>query len=408
MEQEGRIRIENTDSWNDLAGNRLRGVPEYLQTEDTPIDTNWTDVRGYVRSARYPTENPEELLERVILSSSNEGDIVLDAFAGSGTTPAVAEKLKRRWIAIDSSKLAIYTIQKRLLNLRLQIGNKGKALKPEPFTLFNAGLYDFSRLRELAWDGWRAYALGLFQCRDAPHKVKGITLDGYRDSDDVLIFNHTLAGGVMLDYGYIENLHNSIGARLGTRFFLIAPAASVAFLEDYVDLGSTRYYILRIPYSIINELHSRDFEAITQPVDETQINKTVEAIGFDFIRQPKVECEYVRRTPEGQTFDKAIIKITTFKSMAMVKGASLKENLESLSMVLVDYDYPYNASRTAEEPLAPFELDAIFYANDLRADNWQVHMPWGELGDFAMFIYMDIYGNEYTEIKSPADFRELA
>src|SRR5690606_32944302 len=109
-------------------------------------------------------------------------------------------------------------------------------------------------------------------------------LDGYRDGDDVLVFNHRLKGGVVLDYGFIEHLHLQIGKRIGSRFYIIAPAASVTFLEDYIDYDSTRYYILRIPYSIINELHTRDFEAITQPVDETRVNDTVQAVGFDFIR----------------------------------------------------------------------------------------------------------------------------
>jgi len=92
----------------------------------------------------YPTQKPEALLRRIIIASSNSNDIVLDAFAGSGTTLAVAEKLGRRWIGIDCGKLAIYTIQKRMLNLREKIGNKGKQVEPKPFTLYNAGLYHFS------------------------------------------------------------------------------------------------------------------------------------------------------------------------------------------------------------------------------------------------------------------------
>jgi site-specific DNA-methyltransferase (adenine-specific)/adenine-specific DNA-methyltransferase len=104
----------------------------------------------------YPTQKPEQLLDWVIRSASRPGDLVLDAFAGSGTTCAVAEKLDRRWIGIDCGKLAIYTIQKRMLTLKAQIGNKGAALKSKPFTLYNAGLYDFSRLKELPWLEWRA------------------------------------------------------------------------------------------------------------------------------------------------------------------------------------------------------------------------------------------------------------
>jgi len=86
----------------------------------------WTDISPVapkgVERFDYPTQKPEELLERVLLGSSNEGDIVLDCFAGSGTTPAVAEKLGRKWIAMDCGRLSVYTSQKRLLNLTSHIG----------------------------------------------------------------------------------------------------------------------------------------------------------------------------------------------------------------------------------------------------------------------------------------------
>ncbi|MFI5252395.1 MAG: site-specific DNA-methyltransferase [Bacteroidota bacterium] len=62
----------------------------------------------------YPTEKNIELLKRIIASSSNPGDIVLDCFAGSGTTLAAAELLGRRWIGIDSSKIAIAKTIKKL------------------------------------------------------------------------------------------------------------------------------------------------------------------------------------------------------------------------------------------------------------------------------------------------------
>ena len=65
----------------------------------------------------YPTQKPEALVERIINASSNEGDIVLDCFVGSGTTAAVAEKLGRRWIAADLNRGAIQTTIKRLQKL---------------------------------------------------------------------------------------------------------------------------------------------------------------------------------------------------------------------------------------------------------------------------------------------------
>ncbi len=62
----------------------------------------------------YQTQKPEALLERIIRAASNEGDIVLDPFCGCGTAVAVAERLKRRWIGIDVTYLAIDLIRKRL------------------------------------------------------------------------------------------------------------------------------------------------------------------------------------------------------------------------------------------------------------------------------------------------------
>jgi site-specific DNA-methyltransferase (adenine-specific)/adenine-specific DNA-methyltransferase len=405
-----RERAGEAISKGDLRPNPRTGRPEYrIPAREQTLCTNlWQDLPAYSFDTGYPTEKHEKLLSRIIEMASISGDLILDAFAGSGTTLAVAEKLGRRWIGIDCGKLAIYTIQKRMLNLKTEIGNRGRPLKPKPFTLYNAGLYDFSLLKQSSWEVWRFYALDLFQCQDKPHKVGGILLDGYRGGDDVLVFNHMLGGGVVLDYGYIDDLHAQIGSRVGARFFIIAPAASVTFLEDYVDKGRTRYYILRIPYSIINELHNRDFEAITQPVDETQVNQTVEAVGFDFIRQPKVECEYLICQREGQMLKDAVVKIKTFKSEAMAKGASQKGNLETLSMVLVGYNYPYDPTRKGKEPPPPFELDAVFYASDIQAADWEVRMPLESLGEHIMLIYLDIYGNEYTEIKTPADFSRAA
>jgi site-specific DNA-methyltransferase (adenine-specific) len=62
----------------------------------------------------YPTQKPEALLERIILASSNKGDVVLDPFCGCGTTVAVAERLKRKWIGIDITHAAMVLMKQRL------------------------------------------------------------------------------------------------------------------------------------------------------------------------------------------------------------------------------------------------------------------------------------------------------
>jgi len=303
------IRIWDKKSGELVAARDENGKILYKEFTHKYADDVWDIGQSSVTKRKsseyidYPTQKPEELLRRIIECSTNKSDIILDAFAGSGTTLAVAEKLGRRWIGIDCGKLSIYTIQKRLLNLKEKIGNKGKSLKSKPFTLYTAGLYDFKQLKKLPWEEWRKFALVLFNCRNNKHKVAGIELDGYRGRSDVLVFNHLKDPDIVLDYGFIEDLNSMIDSKVSREFFIIAPAARVTFLEDYLDKGSIRYYILRIPYSIINELHNRNFEAIKQPIDETQVNDTVDAVGFDFIRPPKVESVYQIKKAENKTLN---------------------------------------------------------------------------------------------------------
>jgi DNA modification methylase len=78
----------------------------------------WTDINNVQSQAKerigYPTQKPEALLERIITMASNEGNVVLDAFVGGGTTVAVAERLRRGWIGIDQSVMAIKVTEMRL------------------------------------------------------------------------------------------------------------------------------------------------------------------------------------------------------------------------------------------------------------------------------------------------------
>jgi adenine-specific DNA-methyltransferase len=69
------------------------------------IDNLWTDIEAYDYSSNYPTEKHIDLLDRIIANPLNEGNIVADFFAGSGTTLVVAEKKGWRWIGCDFQKL---------------------------------------------------------------------------------------------------------------------------------------------------------------------------------------------------------------------------------------------------------------------------------------------------------------
>lgn len=91
MEKQGLIRLNS------------KGVPQYKVTNQDfeLLDSKWTDIPGYSSTTEFATENSEKLLDRVIRTASNEGDLVLDFFLGSGTTIAVAHKLGRKWIGVE-------------------------------------------------------------------------------------------------------------------------------------------------------------------------------------------------------------------------------------------------------------------------------------------------------------------
>ncbi|MDE5831623.1 MAG: site-specific DNA-methyltransferase [Desulfovibrio sp.] len=100
---------------------------------------NYINSQSQERAA-YPTQKPEALLERIIKASSNEGDLIADFFCGSGTLPAVAEKLGRKWIATDLGKFAIHTTRKRLLGVQRQLKKEGKPYRA--FEVLNLGKYE--------------------------------------------------------------------------------------------------------------------------------------------------------------------------------------------------------------------------------------------------------------------------
>ncbi|MBT9145224.1 MAG: DNA adenine methyltransferase YhdJ [candidate division WS2 bacterium] len=105
--------------WHTVKGKRYK---VYLEDENKGVKANdvWT-IQYIVSTANervgFATQKPEALLKRIVLASSNPGDIIADFFCGSGTTLAVAEKLGRRWLGSDLSKFAIQVTRKRLLDI---------------------------------------------------------------------------------------------------------------------------------------------------------------------------------------------------------------------------------------------------------------------------------------------------
>jgi site-specific DNA-methyltransferase (adenine-specific) len=118
LDGEGRIWYpQRADGSLDVA--KRPQLKRYLEEmSGGAMGTIWTDISPINSQAQerlgYPTQKPQALLERIVGASSNEDDVVLDPFCGCGTSIHAAQKLKRQWVGIDITHLAISLIEKRL------------------------------------------------------------------------------------------------------------------------------------------------------------------------------------------------------------------------------------------------------------------------------------------------------
>ena len=196
--------------------------------------------------------------------------------------------------------------------------------------------------------------------------------------------------GVRIDEETIQSLHEALGSKVGSRLFIIAPALTFDFQQDYLDLDGVRYYALRIPYSIIHELHQREFTALKQPSDELAVNDTVEAVGFDFIRTPELEYDVRQWQTEGR---------------AVPGGVHPHQDLQErggCARAMAEERQPRNAfdgdARLRLRWRDVFDLDAVFYADAIEKAGWEVRFPLESLGQQVMAVFVDIYGNEAREL----------
>ncbi|MFQ5902913.1 MAG: site-specific DNA-methyltransferase [Candidatus Binatia bacterium] len=175
----------------------------------------WDDVetlfRNDVERVGFPTQKPESLLDVVIRSSSNEGDLVADFFCGSGTTGAVAEKLGRRWIMSDLSKFAIHTARKRLLDIK----------ECHPFEVLNLGKYQKAKLKENGITRYIDFVLKLYRAEP---------LSGYSTI-------HGRKAGRMVHIGDVDSIVTEREIRETVKECASAGAKAVDFLGWDFEMG---------------------------------------------------------------------------------------------------------------------------------------------------------------------------
>ncbi|MEK4556019.1 site-specific DNA-methyltransferase [Jeotgalicoccus sp. FSL K6-3177] len=335
-----------------------------------PADNIWDDIAGLgvmaSESVNYPTQKPIKLLKRIIASASDEGDIILDCFGGSGTTAAAAEELKRKWITVDVGKLSIYTIQKRILSIE----------DHNPFAVYNSGLYDNDKLNKFDEDQWKKFAMALYNVQPLEQKIKNFEFNGMKDGSLVKVYSPNNLKDAKISEDTLEDILLRVGHALNNEVYIIAPQGKFTFAVDEYDNDGewdTTFNILRVPYSISQKL-TEGFKGAIQANDSESVNDAIDTYGFDFIRPPKVEF----------SVNDNKLTINEFESLSRLKGVDQISGFESFSMLLVDLNY--NG--------VSFDMDKVYYNKDFDNEHSiKFEKEW--LTKQVMFIFIDKFGNEY-------------
>jgi site-specific DNA-methyltransferase len=361
-------------AWKSVIGEngKRRSIQTDEKTKGVPMPDTWEiSMINPVAKERigYPTQKPEKLLERIIKSSSNNGDLILDCFGGSGTTAAVAEKLGRRWITVDAGKLSIYTIQKRIL------GNESH----KPFAVYDAGLYDNEKLNDFDSTQWKQFAMALYNVQPSYQSIKGLSFDGMKDGSLVKVYslNELNGMGAKISEDTLEQIYSRLGSAAPNEIFIIASQGKFTFAVDEYDNDgewNTIFNILRVPYSMYQKF-TENFKGTLQADDTDSVNAVVDAYGFDFMRKPKVDFEII-----GE-----ILRVNSFESFSRLKGKENISGFEAFSMLLVDLTYDNKA----------FNVDKVYYHKDFD-ENQSITFDESQIDGQAMFIFVDKFGNEFV------------
>lgn len=381
LEKSNRIRLSRT------------GKPQYLidATTQILIDSNWTDIPGYSNTLGYPTENSEDVLERVLSSCSDSEDLVMDIFGGSGTTAAVAEKLGRRWVVCDFGKHSIYTMQKRIMNIaeskELILDKKTKYnKKPKPFCIVSTGAYDFSKIMDLRKnkESYISFVLGLFNIpkedKQFSKKYKINNIFGEKDNNPVEVYpiwEDEYLKNIKIDEEYLRDIIKASGSKIKGDYYIITPESCTNTNDITIKNDNNEkvnFKFLKFPYKVLEDF-SRQFQIEEQASSQSDINKLISSTAFYFNQEVKIKTE---RTEAG-------IKITEFKTNILNKNKEKFEGLEGLALILVDFNFDGKI----------FEMDSAIYAKEIKENIIKID----DVTDSTYIIAIDKHGNESKPVK---------
>ena len=311
---------------------------------------------------------------------------------------SVAEKLNRRWITCDIGKLSFFTMQKRLLQIensqKLQQNKSKKEKHGKQATTFltaKLGMYDLEKTFDLEWESYKQFVSGLFEIESGVTNINGISFDGTKRGYPVKIFDYIRFKNSAIDEQYLDSLSQFLSGKGIGRIYLIVPATRVMFIADYEEINDIRYYFLKVPYEMIEELHKKPFQKIRQPQSKNNVNDIDEMIGFQFVYPPEVKTSYKKYKNTLK------INVEEFKSHYLQNdNGEVYLNFETLSAIFIDLAYNGES----------FKMDKVYFANevlqiDKENNEWifkPISISLSKISGKIMVIYTDIFGNDFSEI----------
>jgi hypothetical protein len=319
---------------------RFKGVKEYQDNIGwytlVGMKDYWEiDMVGRTSGERigYPTQKPEALLKRVILASSPDDGIVADFFCGGGTTPSVAQRLGRRWIACDQSRVAVAVTADRISRLveQMSLDDVSKSFMIQDFTVEHWGIYEAKRLSEMPPGDFRQFLLRAFgavpdESEPGIHGHKGAipiwvgepAMKSQISSQDVVNFANAIRKTIRYQQ---DNLRDGIILAWAFRPEAIQAAQQLREQES-IDLNFIRLDMIRID--------SLDFR---QHISVLSTDKADYSAFLTFVQPPRVEVGWKRLSSLNYRFD---------VSETVVLNAGGK-------IINVQWDFDYDNRFTATE-----------------------------------------------------------
>jgi len=363
----------------------------YVEKWEKLIDDVWEDIPIVMHAnpefLDFRTQKPEILLKRIILTSSNPGDIVADFFCGSGTTLATAEKLGRRWISCDLSKFAIQITRKRLLDIHnsknlLNENNEKYGNPARPFELWNIGNYETVYWQKRQ-EEYLAFILKLYQA--AP--LTGFRCLHGRKGDRTVHIGSLNAPVTMEDVErvVIECRNNNFSKAdiLGWEWsYEVNELAKTSAKKNGVDLK-----LIQIPS--VNEIKSSlvgfDLQLLKVPeqIIERELTKYIK---FPEVAYLEIENKVNR--------NEVTLKITDFQLSPTAELAEIankvKDSRELIDYWAIDWDY--------KEDTFHNQWQSFRVKKNPRVDYQAIH-KYEDVGNYEIMIkVVDVFGNDTNKI----------